>query len=33
MTVGVGVSLSLHPAREQFEMVRRVEALGFDSVW
>ena len=28
-----GVSLSLHPPREQFELVRRVEALGFESVW
>ncbi len=28
-----GVFLSLHPPREQFELVRRVEALGFDSVW
>ena len=33
MSVSVGVSLSLHPPREQFELVRRVEALGFDSVW
>jgi probable F420-dependent oxidoreductase len=30
---GVGVSLSLHPAGEQFDLARRVEALGFDSVW
>ncbi len=29
----VGAFLSLHPAQEQFELVRRVEALGFDSVW
>lgn len=28
-----GAFLSLHPPREQFELVRRVEALGFDSVW
>ena len=28
-----GAFLSLHPAREQFDLVRRVEALGFDSVW
>jgi len=28
-----GVSLSLKPPAEQFELVRRVEALGFDSVW
>ena len=33
MTVSVGVSLSLHPPKEQFELVRRVEALGFESVW
>jgi probable F420-dependent oxidoreductase len=31
--VGFGAFLSLHPAKEQFELVRRVEALGFDSVW
>ena len=31
--VGVGAFLSTHPAREQFALVRRVEALGFDSVW
>ncbi|MGH7391877.1 MAG: LLM class flavin-dependent oxidoreductase [Candidatus Rokuibacteriota bacterium] len=28
-----GAFLSRHPAKEQFELVRRVEALGFDSVW
>jgi probable F420-dependent oxidoreductase len=28
-----GASLSLKPPAEQFELVRRVEALGFDSVW
>jgi probable F420-dependent oxidoreductase len=28
-----GAFLSLHPPREQFDLVRRVEALGFDSVW
>ena len=28
-----GVSLSLKPPAEQFDLVRRVEALGFDSVW
>jgi probable F420-dependent oxidoreductase len=33
MSVSVGVSLSLHSPREQFDLVRRVEALGFDSVW
>ena len=30
---GVGVSLSIHPAPQQFALVKRVEALGFDSVW
>lgn len=30
---GFGAFLSIHPAAEQFELVRRVEALGFDSVW
>jgi len=29
----VGVSLSIHPAEEQFALVKHVEALGFDSVW
>ena len=33
MSLAFGVSLSLHPPKEQFELVRRVEALGFDSVW
>jgi len=33
VSVSVGVSLSLHPPKEQFDLVRRVEALGFDSVW
>jgi probable F420-dependent oxidoreductase len=28
-----GAQLSLHPPREQFDLVRRVEALGYDSVW
>jgi len=28
-----GASLSLKPPAEQFALVRRVEALGFDSVW
>jgi probable F420-dependent oxidoreductase len=28
-----GAFLSLHPPREQWDLVRRVEALGFDSVW
>lgn len=31
--VSFGAFLSPHPAKEQFELVRRVEALGFDSVW
>jgi len=30
---GFGAFLSLHPPQEQWELVRRVEALGFDSVW
>jgi probable F420-dependent oxidoreductase len=30
---GVGVQLALHPPDEQFALVRRVEELGFDSVW
>ncbi len=30
---GCGAFLSMHPAREQFDLVRRLEALGFDSVW
>lgn len=28
-----GAFMSLHPPKEQFELVRRVEALGFESVW
>jgi probable F420-dependent oxidoreductase len=28
-----GAFLSMHPAAEQFDLVRRVEALGFDSAW
>ncbi len=28
-----GAFLSLHPPAEQWELVRRVEALGYDSVW
>jgi probable F420-dependent oxidoreductase len=31
--ISFGAFLSLHPPAEQFELVRRVEALGFDSVW
>src|SRR5256886_10185087 len=30
---GFGVHLSMHPPEEQFALVRRVEELGFDSVW
>ena len=33
MTTRFGASLSLKPPAEQFELVRRVEALGFESVW
>jgi probable F420-dependent oxidoreductase len=33
MTMRFGTSLSLKPPGEQFELVRRVEALGFESVW
>ena len=33
MTTRFGVSLSLKPPAAQFELVRRVEALGFESVW
>jgi probable F420-dependent oxidoreductase len=33
VSVRFGASLSLKPPAEQFELVRRVEALGFDSVW
>jgi probable F420-dependent oxidoreductase len=29
----VGVQLSLKPPAEQFELVQRIEALGFESVW
>jgi len=28
-----GVFLSMHPPREQWDLVRRIEGLGFDSVW
>src|SRR2546430_12342332 len=30
---GFGVHLSMHPPEEQFALVRRIEELGFDSVW
>ena len=33
MTMRFGTSLLLKPPAEQFELVRRVEALGFESVW
>jgi probable F420-dependent oxidoreductase len=33
VTLQFGVSLSLKPPAGQFELVRRVEALGFESVW
>ena len=33
MTLRFGSSLSLKPPGEQFDLVRRVEALGFESVW
>jgi probable F420-dependent oxidoreductase len=31
--LGFGVSLQLKAPQEQFDLVRRIEALGFDSVW
>jgi probable F420-dependent oxidoreductase len=31
--VEVGVSLSMHPPEVQWALVRRVEELGFDSIW
>src|SRR6266481_4024692 len=31
--IGFGAQLSLHPPGEQFELVRRLEAIGYDSVW
>ena len=33
MTMRFGTSLSLKPPAQQFELVRRVESLGFESVW
>src|SRR5438552_5738204 len=33
MATEVGVSLSLHPPAEQFAVAKRVEALGFHSLW
>src|SRR5213593_4861691 len=31
--IGFGAQLSLHPPGEQFELVQRLEAIGYDSVW
>jgi probable F420-dependent oxidoreductase len=31
--IGFGAQLSLHPPAEQFELVQRLETLGYDSVW
>ena len=31
--LGFGVSLQFRPPQDQFDLVRRIEALGFDSVW
>src|SRR6059036_3782690 len=31
--IGFGAQLSLHPPAEQFELVQRLEAIGYDSVW
>src|SRR6266446_1577214 len=31
--IGFGAQLSLHPPAEQFELVRGLEAAGYDSVW
>src|SRR5712691_8835563 len=31
--IGFGAQLSLHPPSEQFELVQRLEAIGYDSVW
>src|SRR2546428_7946911 len=31
--IGFGARLSLHPPAEQFELVRGLEATGYDSVW
>jgi len=31
--IGVGAQLSLHPPAEQFELVQRLEVVGYDSVW
>jgi len=31
--IGFGAQLSLHPPAEQFALVQRLEAIGYDSVW
>ena len=31
--IGFGAQLSVHPPAEQFALVQRLEALGYDSVW
>jgi probable F420-dependent oxidoreductase len=31
--IGFGAQLSMHPPAEQFELVQRLEAVGYDSVW
>jgi probable F420-dependent oxidoreductase len=31
--IGFGAQLSMHPPAEQFELVQRLEAAGYDSVW
>ena len=31
--IGFGAQLSMHPPAEQFELVKRLEAVGYDSVW
>jgi len=31
--IGFGAQLSMHPPAEQFELVKRLEAAGYDSVW
>jgi len=31
--IGFGAQLSMHPPAEQFALVQRLEAIGYDSVW
>jgi probable F420-dependent oxidoreductase len=31
--IGVGVQIGFHPPREQLELARTIEALGYDSLW